>query len=60
VQGALAVVEQALVGHLMCERVLECVFHFRERLDLVEEFRGLQAGKLGTHPLLRGVDNSQQ
>jgi hypothetical protein len=47
VQGALPVVEQPLVRHLVRERVLERVLEVRKEPGLVEEFRGLQVSQLG-------------
>src|SRR5262249_8733343 len=60
VQGALAVVEQTLVGHLMRERVLERVLKVRKELDLVEELCGLQASKLGEHLVLRRAGDGKE
>jgi hypothetical protein len=60
VQGALPLVEQPLVGHLVRERVLEGVLEVREEPGLVEELRGLEAGELGAHLVLRSVGDGQQ
>jgi hypothetical protein len=60
VQGALLVVEQPLVRHLMRERVLERVLEVRKDPRLVEELRGLEVGELGAHLVLRRVGNSQE
>jgi len=60
VQGALPVVEQPLVRHLVSERMLERVLEVRKEPGLVEELRGLQVRELGAHLLLRRVGNGQE
>ena len=60
VQGALPVVEQPLVRHLVRERVLERVLEVRKEPGLVEELRGLEAGELGAHLVLRRVGDGQE
>jgi hypothetical protein len=60
VQGALPLVEQPLVGHLVRERVLERVLEVRKEPGLVEELRGLQVRELGAHLVLRRVGNGQE
>ena len=60
VQGALPVVEQPLVRHLVRERVLERVLEVRKEPGLVEELRGLEVGELGAHLGLRRVGNGQE
>jgi hypothetical protein len=49
--------QQALVGHLVRERVLERELDVRKEPDLVEELRGLQAGKISANLSLRRVGN---
>src|SRR5215831_2051922 len=53
VQGPLAFVEQALVGDLVSERVLEGVLEVRKELGLVDELCRLEACELGAHLVLR-------
>jgi hypothetical protein len=60
VQGALPVVEQTLIRHLVRERVLERVLQVRKDPGLVEELRGLEVGELGAHLVLRRVGDGQE
>ena len=60
VQGALPLVEQPLVGHLVGERVLERVLEIREESDLIEELRRLEARELRAHLGLRRVGDGQE
>ena len=55
VEGALPVVEQPLVRHLVRERVLERVLEVRKEPGLVEELRGLEVRETASKPLLRKV-----
>jgi len=60
VQGALPVVEQPLVRHLVSERVLERVLEVRKEPGLVEELGRLEVGQLGAHLVLRRVGDRQE
>ena len=60
VQGALLLMEQPLVRHLVRERMLERVLEVREESGLVEELGGLQAGEVGAHLVLRRVGDRQE
>ena len=60
VQGALPVVEQPLVCHLVSECVLERVLEVRKEPGLVEELRGLEVRQLGAHLVLRRVGDGQE
>ena len=55
VEGALPVVEQPLVRHLVREGVLERVLEVREEPGLVEELGGLEVRETASKPLLRQV-----
>src|SRR5215467_3603888 len=50
----------ALVGDLVCKRVLERVLKVRKEPYLVEELRSLETGQLGAHLGLRRVSNGQE
>jgi hypothetical protein len=60
VQHALPVVKEALIRHLVRERVLECVLEVGKEPYLVEELRGLQAGEFSAHVFFRGVGNGNE
>src|SRR5262249_32266365 len=45
VEGTPTLLEQAAIGHLLRERVLERVFEFRKQACLVEKLGGLQVGE---------------
>ena len=45
VEGAPTLLEQAAIGHLLRERVLERVFELRKQACLVEKLGGLQVGE---------------
>src|SRR5262249_21002156 len=45
-------VEEAAIGHLLCERMLKRVFELRKQARLVEKLRGLQMGECPTQSLL--------
>ena len=60
VQGAPALPQQARVGHVVGERVLEGEFQIREELRLVEELRLLQMGQPPPQGLLRLLRDRRQ
>ena len=55
VEGAPPVLEQAPVGHLVRQRVLERVLEVRKEPRLVEELGGLEVGEAAAERLLRHV-----
>src|SRR5207247_4629267 len=57
VESAPALVQEASVGHLMDERVLEGVFEVREEAGLVQELRGLQVAESGAQLVLARLGN---
>ena len=60
VELAAPVLQQAPVGHLVRERVLEGVLQVREELRLVEELRFLQMGEPAPQGLLRLLRDRRQ
>ena len=52
--------EQAAVGHLVRQGVLEGVFQLGEEVGLIEELRGLEVGEVAAQVSVRQVGNGLQ
>lgn len=60
VQGASTILQHALIGRLMCQRMRERMFFGRGHTRLMEEFRRLEAGQPGAQYLLGKVGHCLQ
>src|SRR5262245_11622581 len=47
--------KQTAIGDLVCERVLEGVFEFREKTRLIEKLAGLELGETAAQILFREI-----